>query len=35
MVGAEVEALPNFTVRDDDVWVCSWPRSGKIIKYIQ
>ena len=29
MVGAEVEDLPQFKVRDDDVWVCSWPRSGE------
>lgn len=26
--GAEMEDIPQFKVRDDDVWVCSFPRSG-------
>ena len=28
-MGAEIDDLPKFKVRDDDIWVCSWPRSGK------
>lgn len=28
LVGAEIDDLPKFQVRDDDIWVCSWPRSG-------
>ena len=26
--GTQVEEMPTFKVRDDDVWVCSFPRSG-------
>ena len=26
---AEIEQFPSFKCRDDDVWVCSFPRSGK------
>ena len=29
--GAEMEDIPRFEVREDDVWVCSFPRSGKIL----
>ena len=32
MGGAEIDDLPEFKVREDDVWVCSWPRSGKSIR---
>ena len=31
LAGAEVDDLPEFKVRDDDVWVCSWPRSGEFV----
>ena len=27
--GTQIDEMPNFRVRNDDVWVCSFPRSGK------
>ena len=29
LVGTEIEDFSSFKCRDDDVWVCSFPRSGK------
>ena len=31
--GAEIEDIPMFKVRSDDVWVCSFPRSGIYTEY--
>lgn len=28
-------AIENFEVRDDDIWVCSFPRSGKFLNPTQ
>lgn len=27
------EGIKNFQVRDDDVWVCSFPKTGELKKY--
>ena len=29
MVQCEIDEIQKFEMRDDDIWVCSFPRSGK------
>ena len=34
MYDNEIEEIEKMDIRDDDVWVCSFPRSGITYKYI-
>lgn len=34
-VTSQLEKVENFKVYDDDVWIITYPKSGKLIKYLK